>query len=79
VQFDETETAILEWALRNAVVLAYAGAWPILARRDAGRGQVFAFAGTVLGEPAPGQNAFWETESWQALWQTICGISRNKQ
>jgi uncharacterized membrane protein len=53
--------------------LAYAGGEPVLAKSDVGRGQVFAFAGTALGEPAEGKHAFWQTAAWRDLWRQMCG------
>lgn len=58
----------------NCKVLAYAGAIPMLTVHDVGQGKVYAFAGTVLGEPTTGQNPFWTTKAWRDLWQSIHGI-----
>lgn len=50
-----------------ATVLATAGHSPVAAWTTAGKGRVYAFAGTVLGEPAAGQTPFWTTATWTAL------------
>src|SRR5207249_9699035 len=47
--------------------LAYAGKLPIAASRTAGKGTVFVFAGTTLGESDAKQKPFWETASWRDL------------
>jgi hypothetical protein len=63
----------------DSQVLAFAGGVPIIARRDVGRGQVFAFAGTVLGESDRAHRPFWETASWQGLWKQICGLDDTRR
>jgi hypothetical protein len=69
------DPALLWWhemTLRSdATVDAYAGGQPVAARRASGLGQVVAFVGTVMGEPAPGVTPFWETNAWVELLQQL--------
>jgi hypothetical protein len=62
--------------LPKAEVMAYAGAEPVAAFQAYGKGRVGVFAGTVLGEPAAGERAFWETESWTKLLNRMVGVER---
>lgn len=48
----------------SARVLIEADGHPLLVVGECGKGRVAAFAGTVLGEPNPGQLPFWEWDSW---------------
>jgi hypothetical protein len=50
-----------------ATALAYAGHTPIAARLRSGKGETVLFAGTVLGEGAPGETPFWQCPSWRTL------------
>jgi uncharacterized membrane protein len=74
-----SESPLLFWrhdvSLRekDTQALAYAGDEPVLAKIDVGRGQVFAFAGTALGEATDGKRAFWQTTAWRDLWRQMCG------
>ena len=40
---------------------------PLLAGTNYGKGRVVVFTSTVLGQPAEGQAAFWETDAWKAV------------
>ena len=51
----------------HARPLAYAGKLPIAASWTAGKGTVFVFAGTTLGEGDAKQKPFWEAASWRDL------------
>ncbi|MHB9133038.1 MAG: hypothetical protein ACYDBB_18375 [Armatimonadota bacterium] len=52
---------------QDAKVLAYAGTHPIAFSRTFGKGRVFVFSGTVLGEGTETAKPFWECASWTAL------------
>jgi uncharacterized membrane protein len=60
----------------KAEVVAYAGSDPVAATLAVGKGEVAVFAGTVLGEPAAGQTAFWESGSWPELVRRLAAVSR---
>jgi hypothetical protein len=60
----------------KAEVVAYAGSAPVAATLAVGKGEVAVFAGTVLGEPAAGQTAFWESGSWPELVRRLAAVSR---
>jgi uncharacterized membrane protein len=47
-----------------ATALAYAGTHPVAFARPFGKGKVFVFTGTVLGE---GEKPFWASTAWTAL------------
>ncbi len=49
------------------VLLAGDHGEPLLAGTNYGKGRVVVFTGTVLGQPAEGQVAFWETDAWKAV------------
>ncbi len=51
----------------DAVPLAYADAAPVALKRPFGKGVVYVFTGTVLGEPGAGETPFWECASWKEL------------
>ena len=51
----------------QARVLAWAGEEPLAVMQPSGKGTVSVFLGTLMGEAAPNQKAFWETESWTRL------------
>ncbi len=56
---------------QDARVLAWASNEPILIAGDHGRGRVILFAGTVEGNPAPGETAAWEWGAWPAFWKKV--------
>jgi len=49
------------------VLLAGDHGEPLLAGTNYGKGRVVVFTSTVLGQPAEGQAAFWETDAWKAV------------
>ncbi len=51
----------------DAAVLAYAEDLPILLERKVGNGSSVVFLGTMLGEPAEGGTAFWQSEEFMKL------------
>lgn len=48
-----------------------AGDTPVLLTREYGRGHIALLAGTVLGEPAAGQVAFWDWPRWPEVMKTV--------
>jgi len=48
----------------GAEVLLEAASKPILIRHSQGEGRVALFAGTLCGEPEPGELAFWDWDGW---------------
>ncbi len=66
-------------ASHKAEVVAFAGGDPVAATLAVGKGEVGVFTGTVLGEPAAGQHAFWETDSWADLLRRLVGVSPTKE
>jgi uncharacterized membrane protein len=48
-------------------VLLTAGGKPALATGESGKGRVAVFAGTVMGDPAEGQTAFWAWDGWPVI------------
>ncbi len=51
----------------GARVLLAAGDAPVLVAGESGKGRVVVFAGTVMGDPAEGQAAFWAWDGWPAI------------
>jgi hypothetical protein len=49
------------------VLLAGDHGEPLLVGATCGKGRVAVFTGTVLGQPAKGQAAFWDTDAWKAI------------
>ncbi|MFM8804534.1 MAG: hypothetical protein ACKOK8_11600, partial [Planctomycetia bacterium] len=62
----------------KAKVVAFAGNEPVAATLEVGKGEVAVFTGTVLGEPAAGQAAFWESASWPDLLRRLIGDPPNR-
>jgi uncharacterized membrane protein len=68
------EQPCLFWAHRVAArpgarIVARVGAEPALVSGTYGRGRVVLFAGTVEGEPKPGELPAWEWSGWKPFWQ----------
>jgi len=51
----------------GAKVLLTAGGKPLLVTGTFGKGRVAVFAGSVMGDPQPGQMPLWEWEGWPAV------------
>lgn len=51
----------------GAEVLIGAAGKPVLIRHSVGKGRVALFAGTVCGEPEPGELAFWDWDGWPMI------------
>jgi len=60
----------------DAAVLAYADDLPVLLERKVGKGSSVVFLGTMLGEPAEGQTAFWQSDEFMKLLGTAILGSR---
>ncbi len=55
----------------QATAIALAGTDPLLLEHPYGRGKVLLYAGTVEGNPKPGEVAVWDWQGWPALWQMM--------
>jgi hypothetical protein len=57
----------------EATAIALAGKEPVLLEWAYGRGKVLLYAGTVEGDPQPGEVGVWEWKGWPGLWEMMVG------